>query len=142
MLFASGTPVVNIADITNIKIQKSLSYTIVNISILESGRIKQRGLILEKEQIQPLIDTLLEENLLDKKDIKISTKREKIRLIIFSLYIISTCLFLFYNPKQLHVTTYFQAVIMLIISLVIIVKMLRNSVFLNREILEERFSGE
>lgn len=133
MLFGSGTPVVNIIDITNIKIQKSLSYNIVNISILESGRIKQRGLILEKDQIQPMIDTLLEENLLGKKDVKISRKREKVKLVIFSLYIISTCLFLFYNPKQLHVTTYFQATIMLITSLVIIIKMLQNSIFLDRK---------
>lgn len=142
MLFNSGTPVVNIADITSIKIENKLFYNVVNISIIESDRIKQREVILEKEQIQTVIDTLLERNLLDKKDIKINSKMGKIILILCCLYIIGNGIFIFYNPKQLHVTTYFQAVIMLIISLVIIVKMLRNSVFLNREILEERFSGE
>ena len=108
MLFGSGTPVVNIADITNIKMDRKLFHNFVNISIIESGRIKQRGLILDKEQIQPMIDALLAANLMDKKDIKVNTKREKIKLILFCLYLISTGLFGFYYPKLSYLINYFQ----------------------------------
>lgn len=139
MLFGSGTPVVNIADIINIKMEKKLSYNIVNISIIESGRIKQRGLILEKEQIQPMIDTLLEGNLFDKKDIKINVKREKIKLILFCSYLIAICLFVFYYPKLSYLNTCLQSGIMLIVCLNLIVRMLRNSVFLNRDIITKDF---
>ncbi|WP_348823965.1 helix-turn-helix domain-containing protein [Flavobacterium aestuarii] len=133
MLFGSGTPVVNITDISNIKIQKHLSYNFVNISIIESGRIKQRGLILEKEQIQPMINTLLEKNLLDKKDIKMNKKSQILKLIFFCLYILISSLFVFYNPKLLYLTTYLQSGLLLVICFILIGKMLRHSVFLNRD---------
>lgn len=134
MLFGSGSPVVNIDAIINIKIEKKLSYNIVNISILESGRIKQRGLVLEKEQMQTVIDALLEEKLLDKKDIKINLKGDKIKVILFCVYLIFIGLFGFYYPKFNYLTTYFYSGIMLILCLNVIVKMLQNSVFLNSNI--------
>ncbi|MFA9192547.1 helix-turn-helix domain-containing protein [Flavobacterium sp. FZUC8N2.13] len=139
MLFGSGSPVVNIDAIINIKIEKKLSYNIVNISILESGRIKQRGLVLEKEQMQTVIDTLLVEKLLDKKDIKINTKSERIKFALFFVYIMGTCLFLSYYPKLNYLTTYFQSGILFIVCLNVILKMLQNSVFLNSDIRSKGF---
>lgn len=139
MLFGSGIPVINVTDITNIKIERKSFYSILNISILESGRIKQRGLILEKDQVKPMIDVLIAANLLDKKDIKINAKSDKTKIILFCVYIFATGLFVYYNPKLLYLTTYFQSGILLIMCLVLIVKMFRNSIFLNRESLKKGF---
>jgi transcriptional regulator with XRE-family HTH domain len=139
MLFGSGTPVINITDIANIKMERKSIFSILNISILESGRIKQRGLILEKDQVQPMIDALLAANMLDNKDIKINLKDDKIKIILFCVYIFATGLFVYYNPKLLYLTTYFQSGILLITCLVLIVKMFRNSIFLNRESLKRGF---
>lgn len=139
MLFGSGTPVINVSDITNIKMERKSIFSILNISILESGRIKQRGLIVEKDQVQPMIDALLAANLLDKKNIKINVKDDKTKVFLFCLYIFATCLFVYYNPKLLYLTTYFQSGILLITCLVLIVKMFRNSIFLNRESLKRGF---
>jgi transcriptional regulator with XRE-family HTH domain len=139
MLFGSGTPVINTTDITNIKMERKSFYNIVNISILESGRIKQRGLILEKDQVKPMMDALLAGNLLDKKDIKINAKSDKTKIILFCVYIFATGLFVYYNPKLFYLTTYFQSGILLIMCLVLIVKMFRNSIFLNRESLKKGF---
>lgn len=139
MLFGSGTPVVNFVDIVNIKMERKLFYSIVNISILESGRIKQRGLILEKDQVQPMMDVLLIGNLLSRKDVKMNKKSQILKLILFCLYILTSSLFVFYNPKLLYLTTYFQSGIILIICLMLIVKMFRNSVFLNNKSLKKSF---
>lgn len=139
MLFGSGTPVIKIADVTNIKVDRKAFHNIVTISIIESGRIKQRGLILEKDQVKPMIDVLIAANLLDKKDIKINAKSDKTKIILFCVYIFATGLFVYYNPKLLYLTTYFQSGILLITCLVLIVKMFRNSIFLNRESLRKGF---
>jgi transcriptional regulator with XRE-family HTH domain len=139
MLFGSGTPVIKIADVTNIKVDRKAFHNIVTISIIESGRIKQRGLILEKDQVKPMIDVLIAANLLDKKDIKINAKSDKTKIILFCVYMFATGLFVYYNPKLLYLTTYFQSGILLITCLVLIVKMFRNSIFLNRESLRKGF---
>lgn len=140
MLFSSVTPVINITDITNIKIENKLFYNIVNISIIESGRIKQREVVLEKGQAESVIDVLLAENLLDKKDIKINSKNDNAILILCFLYIIGVVLFIFYNPKQLSVTACFNSGILLFLCLVSIFSMLQKSVFLNQDTLKKRFS--
>jgi hypothetical protein len=86
-----------------------------------------------------MIDTLLAGNLLDKKDIKINQKNDKLKIGLFCLYLIAIGLFVFYLPKQGNINTYFQSGIMLIVCLNLIVKMLRNSVFLNHNRLKKGF---
>lgn len=139
MLFSSRAPVVNVVDIIDVKIEDKLFYNVVNISIRESGRVKQREVVLKKDQEKLIIDILLAENLLDKKDIKINLKSNKVILILCCLYIIGIGLFVFYNPKQLYVTAYINSGILLVICLSSIVRMLQNSVFLNSDISAKRF---
>lgn len=89
--------------------------------------------------MQTVIDTLLEEKLLDKKDIKINLKGDKIKMILFCVYLIFIGLFGFYYPKFNYLTTYFYSGIMLIVCLNVIVKMLQNSMFLNSNIRTKGF---
>lgn len=138
ILFGSGKPVVDIADITSIIIEKKLFHNIINISILESGRIKQRVLVLEKEQIQPIIETLLEEKLLDEKDIRINRKSESIKFSLFCVYFIMISLFGFFFPKRSYLIIFISG-ILLVMCLKLIVDMLRNSVFLNSNIRTKGF---
>lgn len=86
-----------------------------------------------------MIDTLLAGNLLDKKDIKISPKSERIKLVLFCVYLIAIGLFGFFYPKLSYLATYFQSGILLIVCLNLVVNMLRNSVFLNRDITTKDF---
>ncbi|MBF4470764.1 MULTISPECIES: helix-turn-helix domain-containing protein [Flavobacterium] len=133
MLFSSGSPVVSFANITSIKVNSKMSQNILSISFMESGRIKQRGMILEKDQVQPMMDVLLTWNIFDKKDMEMNKKPQILKVIFFCLYILTSSLFVFYNPKQLYLTTYLQSGLLLVICFILIGKMLRNSVFLNRD---------
>lgn len=128
MLFTSGTPVVNIDTITGMKIKNKLSQNIVEISFVESGRIKGRGLILEKDQVDIVINSLLSEQLIEQKDIKINKNGAQIRSVLFiSLPMFVSFFYSIYNHNP-KVQMYFYGTFIMIVSLYIIVKMIRKTI--------------
>lgn len=140
MLFSSGTPVIDIQTIRSIKIKNFLlKYTVVEILFIESGRIKGRGLILDKDQVDLMIERVLAEKLITEDDIKINKRTDKIKFIL--PFIILGVIFplLFYFTDTLKLAQYFNGSWFFILSLDVIIKMLRNSVFLSKETLNRGF---
>lgn len=73
ILFTSGSSLIKKENITKIIIKKTLYFTTVVIIHVESGRLKERNLILKNDQIEMMKDTLLSEKLIEEKDIKLKT---------------------------------------------------------------------
>ncbi len=133
MLFSSGTPVIDIQTIRSIKIKKVLlKFTAVEILFIESGRIKGRGLILDKDQVDEMIERILAENLITKDDIKINKKIDKYKLL-FSVLLYGVFFFLLGYMGSIELKQYFNGLYFFLLSLYFIVKMLKNSVFLSSE---------
>lgn len=139
MLFTSGTPVIDIQNIRSIKIKNYLyKYTAVEILFIESGRIKGRGLILEKDQVDLMIEKVLAEKLITEDDIKVNTKASKIKTILpFIMIFIGSIICIYILKTRLY--QYFYGVIMFIFSFCLIIKMLRNSIFLSPETVTKGF---
>lgn len=140
MLFTSGTPVIDIKTIRSIKIKKFLfQFTAIEILFIESGRIKGRGLILEKDQVDEMIERVLAEKLITETDVKINTKWYKsTQVLIFLTPVTFSLLFVFIQNFKFQ--QYFNGIWLLIFSFYLIVKMLRNSVFLSQETLNKGFT--
>ena len=142
MLFTSGTPVIEISSIRKIKIKNIFLKTVtVKISFIESGRIKGRGLILEKDQVNIMINSLLAEKLIAKDDIKINKIGSKINAV---LPMITPAIFTFFfiYTGNLKLQLYFFGTFMTLLSLFVIVKMLRNSVFLKPDTITRGFMSK
>lgn len=139
MLFSSGTPVIDIQNIRSIKIKKYLfQFTAVEILFIESGRIKVRGLILDKDEVDLMIERVLAEKLITDDDIQINTKWYKsTQLLIFLIILIFSFSFVFTQNSKLQ--QYFNGAWFFILSLDVIIKMVRNSVFLSKETLNKGF---
>ena len=140
MLFSSGTPVIDIQTIRSIKIKNFLlKYTVVEILFIESGRIKTRGLILEKDQVDLMIEKVLAEKLITQADIQNNTKWYKSRE--FLVFLISTTFSILISfIYDLKVNFYSFAAYFFILSLFTIIKMLRNSVFRSLENIYKGFT--
>lgn len=65
MFFNSGTSLININTITKIKFRKFFQNNILEIYFVESGRVKGKGLVLEKDQIDAVINCLQSECLIE-----------------------------------------------------------------------------
>ncbi len=139
MLFTSGTPVISFDSIRGVKIKNVLlKYVVVEISFIDSGRIKGRGLILAKDEVDNMINCLLSEKLLTENDIKINKKSDKLKpLLIFLIPVIFSSFFIYTQNFKLQ--QYINGVWFFILSLYFIVKMLRNSVFLSSETITKGF---
>lgn len=139
MLFTSGTPVIDIHNIRSIKIKNYfLNTTGVEILFIESGRIKGRGLILDKDQVDLMIERVLAEKLITEDDIKINRRTDKIKTILpFLILFICSIICIYILEIRLH--QYFYGVLLFIFSFGLIIKMFRNSVFLSKETLNKGF---
>lgn len=139
MLFTSGTPVIDIQTITSIKIKKKFLKTAgIEISFIESGRIKVRGLILEKDQVDVMTERVLAEKLITEDDIKINKIEDKLKpLLIFLIPVFSQ--FLFIYTQNIKLQQYSNGVYIFILSFYLILKMLRNSVFISSEKKSKKF---
>ncbi|MCW3789616.1 helix-turn-helix domain-containing protein [Plebeiibacterium sediminum] len=73
ILFTSGSSLIKKENITKLIIKKSLYFTTVVIIHVESGRLKERNLILKNDQIEVMKDILLSEKLIEEKDVKLKT---------------------------------------------------------------------
>ena len=134
MLFTSGTTIINFDTISRIKIQKNILQNSLVISFIESGRMKERGLPLEKNQVDTVINSLLSEQLINEKDIV--NKNAAKTIILFLLPILVSIFLTAYNQCNLKGQMYFTGAIIGILSLSVFVKMIRNSIKpVNREYL-------
>ncbi len=70
MLFSSGTSYIKMKDVRKIEVLKRGFYNTIAIYLEENKRIKIRGLMFGKKQLDTIINTLLSEKLIDEKDIK------------------------------------------------------------------------
>lgn len=139
MLFSSETPVIDIQTIRSIKIKNLLlKYTAVEILFIESGRLKVRGLILDKDQVDLMIEKVLAEKLITENDIKINTKWGRYRGIATLLLVIGFS-WLLGNCGMLKLQQYLMGIWFFILSFYLIIKMLRNSVFISKETLYKGF---
>lgn len=131
MLFTSGKPVINIDSITEIKIKNNLFQSMIEISFIESGHIKTRGMVIEKDQMDNIVSVFLSEQLIEEKDSKANKKVSK-RTIIVLLFIF--VFYSFYKSNNPNVKMYFHGVIFTILTLLIVIKMIKNTVFLKNKI--------
>lgn len=101
MLFTSGTPVIDIQSVRSIKIKKYFLKTIgIEILFIESGRIKSRGLILENDQADVMIERVLAEKLITKDDIKINKKSDNLKPLLFFLIPFISSFFFIYTQNH------------------------------------------
>ncbi len=125
LLFTSGTSLIKKEDIYKISIKRTLSlhqYVLI-ISHIESGRLKERGLLLEKKLIDATIDCLTSVKLIDKNNIKLRSNMVIFERIAFIL--VFSCIFLLNTIfKKVDISMYCFSAIYILICLVLIVKMI------------------
>ena len=126
LLFSSGTSLIKTAHISKIMIKKALYYTTVVISYNESGRLKERGLLLEKNQIDTMKDSLLSENLIEEKNIKLKFNPFSLQ----NLILVITMIIFFFGMifKKIDQTMFYYGTISLFISVAMIIKMILKSI--------------
>ncbi|MFA9189360.1 helix-turn-helix domain-containing protein [Flavobacterium sp. FBOR7N2.3] len=125
MFFSSGTPLININTITKIKFRKFFQNNIVEIYFVESGRVKGKGLVLEKNQIDAVMNCLQSDHLIEEKDIN-NNKRGTIffLIIVMSPQLLNVlCSRFISNSKG---AMYSWGIYFIFLSLFLIIKMIRN----------------
>ncbi len=85
MLFTSGTSYIKMKDVKKIQVRKQFFFNSIVIKIKEGGRIKTRGLMIDKKQLETTINTLLSERLIEEKDVKNQKYIDYISIIIFMI---------------------------------------------------------
>ena len=131
MLFTSGSSLIKVENITKIKIQKNIFNNFVVIFHRESGRLKERFLVLEKNQVDTMKNSLLSEKLIEEKDIKLKSKKISIQTYIIALVIIAPFYMLFFK-KVNEMMAYYYGAIVLFASAILMIKMmlkLNNTLF-------------
>ena len=128
LLFTSGSSIIKIENISKIKIKKVSFYTVVLISHMESGRQKERSLILEKNQVENMKTSLLSERLIEEKDIKLKRNTINIHTFLILSFILLP-VFLNIVTKTPGIITYYNGAIMLFISVIMIIKMVFRLIF-------------
>ena len=108
-------------------LQKSLLlapfHKVVLISHTESGRQKDRTLILEKNQVENVKNSLLSEKLIEEKDIKLKGNKISIHTFIMALLIIIP-FYLIFIKKSNEVMAYYNGAIVLFVSTIMIIKII------------------
>ena len=89
MLFTSGSSIIRMENITRIRMQKRLFNYVVLISHKESGRQKVRALVLDKNQVDTMKDTLLTEQLIEEKNIKLKSNKDHILTFLIMALLMS-----------------------------------------------------
>ncbi|MBL4560032.1 MAG: hypothetical protein COC06_07995 [Bacteroidales bacterium] len=126
ILFTSGSSLIKRGNISKIMIKKALYFTSVVIVYRESGRLKERGLLLEKDQIDTMKDCLLSEKLIEEKNIKLKVNMFSFRN--FNTALIMIALFYMLISKEIHQIGFYFGAITLFASVVLIIKMVIRSI--------------
>ena len=120
ILFTSHSSIINVENITKIRVQRKLIRSEFLIFHKQSGRIKDRALLFEKGKEEKMKNILLSEKLIDKKDIKFNKNIISCQLFIPALTFIVVCHFLSFD-KTNDATLYF-GVTMLLMSVLMIIE--------------------
>jgi len=121
ILFTSGSSLIKRTHITKIKLTKSLSQNVLVISHKESGRIKERGIILEKKQVATIKDILLSEGLIEEKNIQLNNKTLTLRTTLTTLMILGA--FYIVHTIGIKEMMFYYGIIFLLIGTITLVKM-------------------
>ena len=126
MLFTSGSSLIKMENISKIMIKNTGYSTSVVILHRESGRIKERSLLLENDQIIIMKDILLSEKLIEEKNINLKARMFSLKKIIVALIM----LILFFGMifKKIDQTMFYYGVIVVIICVPLIIKMILRSI--------------
>lgn len=122
LLFTSGTSLIKRERISKIIIKKALLYTTVVISHRESGRLKERGLLLEKDQVEIMKNSLLSENLIEENNIKLKARLFSLQNL--NLVLISCTFFYLMVFKKFDQIGFYYGAIIVFISVPLIIKMI------------------
>ena len=120
LLFTSGSSSIKIENISKIEIQRRPFNYVVLISHMESGRKKGRTLFLEKNQVENMKKSLLSENLIEEKDIKLKRNIIGIEPFIIAFLIFVPHLFL---KKGGVMIPYYYGAMIILAGVVMIIKM-------------------
>ena len=122
ILFNSRSSLIKKEDISTIKIRKILFNTVLVVSHKESGRIKQRGIIITKTQVKTVKDALLSENLIVEKNINLNSNTfiNRALILIFLLSISSS----FFNIGEVKRSMFYNGTIVLIVSTALLINMI------------------
>lgn len=126
ILFTSGSSIIKMENVSKIMIKKTFNFTTVVILHRESGRLKERNLILEKDQIEIMKDSLLLENLIDENSIKLKTSLFSLPNIMLTLPMLIFFFVMVFNKADQMMLYY--AVIILFGSATLIFKMILRSI--------------
>ncbi|MGZ2372060.1 helix-turn-helix domain-containing protein [Ancylomarina sp. YFZ004] len=86
ILFTSGSSLIKMENVTRIRLQNKFYNNVVLISHRESGRLKVRSLVLEKNQVDTVRNTLVSEQLIEEKDIKLKVNKNHIYLFFIVIF--------------------------------------------------------
>ena len=120
LLFSSNSSLINVENITEIRIQKKLLHNELLIFHKESGRVKDRVVLFEKNKEENMKNILLSEKLIDEKEIKLNKKIFSIQVFVPLLTYIVVLIFFVFN-KTTNITLYF-GLIMLLVSILLIIE--------------------
>jgi len=126
ILFTSGSSIIKMENVSKIMIKKTLYFTTVVILHRESGRLKERTLILEKDQIEIMKDSLLLENLIDENSIKLKTSLFSLPNIMLTLPMLIFFFVMVFNKADQMMLYY--AAFLLFGSATLIFKMILRSI--------------
>ena len=126
LLFFSETSSIKLQNVTQIKIRKTLFQSVVVISHIEAGRLKEQFLPLRKNQLEEMKDALLSEKLIDKKDIEIKGLRLFAGIIFVIIFpLVMSWVLSFFNKAYSHNT--YMGIIFLLMSAVLLIRMIFQS---------------
>jgi transcriptional regulator with XRE-family HTH domain len=129
MLFTSGTSLIRMENISKILIKTTHFHRVLVIYHIESGRIKERTLILEKDQIETTRVALLTEGLIIENDISLKNKILSFESIFIILPIIIAIFCLLF--KQSAQPMYYNGIFILLYAVVFIIRMIRRTFQVN-----------
>lgn len=121
MLFTSGASLIKLEDIYKIHISRKLFQNVLVISHKESGRLKKRSIIIERNKLDTIKDILLSEKLIKEKDTKL---KKNYSGYIFVLIIVIFSII----PKSLtynkSINLMISIIMPILFSVIMIVKMI------------------
>lgn len=122
ILFISNTSIIKVEDIRKIKIKRSLFQNVLLIFHKDSGRIKRRGLVLTKEQVENMKNSLVAERLIKEKDIEL-----KINIINSQIFTLALIFIIFLCSMFSQKSEYGHAIngiLLLITSFIIMIEII------------------
>lgn len=122
ILFISNTSIIKVEDIQKIKIKRSLFQNVLLIFHKDSGRIKRRGLVLTKEQVENMKKSLVAERLIKEKDIELKINIINIQIFTLALiFIIFLCSMFSQKSEYGHAI---NGILLLITSFIIMIEII------------------